>query len=70
MTDPSGPQFVQGGNRDGTCRNNGNGYYWPSSAYTSTANAYYLYLNGTSSTVGPAYNANKRSGFSLRCLAQ
>ncbi len=46
------------------------GYYWSSSAYTSATSAYRLYLYGTNSTVYPANDNSKRSGFSLRCLAQ
>ena len=72
MTNTAGPHFILSGYRNGTSPYGQGtyGYYWSSSAYTSATNAYGLGLNGSNSTVNPAYNRDKRYGFSLRCLAQ
>ncbi len=72
MQDSAGPHFVLSGYSLDTSpgAQGTDGYYWSSSAYTSATYAYSLRLNGTNSTVYPAYNGNKRSGFSLRCLGK
>ena len=43
------------------------GYYWSSTAYSSTINAYYL--NFYSGGVSPSLSCNRYYGFSVRCLA-
>ena len=43
------------------------GYYWSSTAYSSTINAYYL--NFYSGGVSPSLSSNRYYGFSVRCLA-
>ncbi len=72
MTNTAGPHFILSGDRYGTSpyAQDTKGYYWSSLAYTSATSAYYLYLGGTDSTVGPAGYGYKHFGFSLRCLAQ
>ena len=46
------------------------GFYWSSSAYTSTTSSYDLYLNSYNVTIHPAHSYGKRVGLSLRCLAR
>ena len=43
------------------------GFYW-SSTVSSSANAYYLSFSGTN--IYPAYNGNRYSGWSVRCVAR
>ncbi len=62
--------FVRGGYVDsGSLRNAGYyGFYWSSTAYSSTSVAYDLYFG--SGGVYPSYNSNRYRGFSVRCLAR
>ena len=72
MTNSAGPEFVLSGARSSTSTSSQGTYglYWSSTAYSSAIYAYYLLLNSSGGTVGPAYGYDKYRGFSLRCLAE
>ena len=42
------------------------GFYWSSTPYSNTSNAYDLRFNGTG-TINPSNNNNRNNGFSVRC---
>ena len=62
--------FVRSGYvRSGSLRRAGNyGYYWSSTAYSSTSYAYFLYFY--SGFVNPSGYGSRYNGFSVRCLAR